>query len=60
MQNQTLDKLALEKLDWNEVKVIFRLWLEFPRSFWILAQAPARHPLEWSMVVAMVKALAED
>lgn len=47
-------------LDKSMVKVIFRLWISCPRSFWIIAQAPISHPLEWALVVSMILALAED
>lgn len=47
-------------LDKSAIKAIFRLWISYPRSFWIIAQEPGDYPLEWAFVVSMILALAED
>lgn len=47
-------------LDQSWITAIFAFWFQFPNSFWIMAEAPASHPLEWAFVVQAIKALAED
>lgn len=47
-------------LDRSATNAIFRLWISYTRSFWIIAQAPGDYPLEWAFVVSAILALAED